>query len=208
MSVTVMPQYPPDLVLSPPSVFPPLLEGLPEYEQASRFVQAYLRTVGAELQLLEQARQELLLSWFPATADTTLVFWEQMLGLSVNPATLTVAQRQQTILAFMQAIKSQGEGFTWEMLMAALMGAPPGTGVWSYREHDPADGTSPAAYVIEILIANNGNTVQIGSFPGGFALAQEYLGGISPYSPEEQRVLVFARTITPAHLDITVGFLP
>jgi hypothetical protein len=138
---------PPLLTETAPDVDNPVLDGLPEYELQSTFVQRYLLALANELQRIEQVRQELIENFFPATADALLVFFEQMLMLPVNPPGVTLAVRQQTVLSFMQSLKTQGTGLEWEAVMNSLLGSS-----WTYEEHDPANPSSPPPYRVLIRI--------------------------------------------------------
>lgn len=126
---------------------PDLLSDLPPFERGSYDIQAVLRACGNELARLEAARRDLISNFFPLSADTLLRFFEQMLGLPVESPQLSLAARQASVQAFMQQLKSAGTGLEWEDSITALIGTS-----WTYKEHDPADGTSPPAYTVLIRI--------------------------------------------------------
>src|SRR5579862_395391 len=145
-SGTIYPAEGPDpltLVPDPPSVDPPIMDEIQPFMLASKFVQSYLHAVALELGRIEQARQELFMSWFPATSGTVLEFFEQILGLPINSPSLTLAQRRAAVLAFMQAIHSQGTGTEWQATLSQLIGT-----TWSYEQHTPGSGSGPPAYTI------------------------------------------------------------
>lgn len=130
------------------AVLPPdLLSDLPPFERDSFDIQAVLRAIGNELARLEAARQDLISNFFPLSADSLLHFFEQMLGLPADSPQLALATRQTNVQAFMQQLKSSGTGLEWEASITKLIGTS-----WTYREHDPADGTSPPAYTVLIRL--------------------------------------------------------
>lgn len=136
------PPLPPPLVLdAPAALVADMIDDLPPYEQQSTDVQGFLTAVGNELARVEQGRQEVILNYFPATADTLLGLFEQTLGIPVEPPSLTLAQRQQAVLAYMQGLKQGGSGLEWEAAITRVAG----TG-WTYMEN------TPSAYEVEILL--------------------------------------------------------
>jgi hypothetical protein len=140
--------YPPLLVSDPPSVaLPDLLDDLPPFERSSYDIQAVIRAVGNELARIEAARQQIILSWFALSAQVLLVFLEDLMGLSVDPAQFTLAQRQQRVASYYQAIAADGSGSAWESAISALIGD-----AWSYQEHEPGNSASPAPYTLEIVL--------------------------------------------------------
>jgi uncharacterized protein YmfQ (DUF2313 family) len=110
-----------------------LLGEVPPFERTAYEVQAVLQVVANELFRLEQARQAVILNFLPSTADALLPMFEQLLGLPVDPPGLTLASRQQLVLATMRRLKGQGRGLDWEATITALFGTS-----WSYQEYNPA----------------------------------------------------------------------
>jgi uncharacterized protein DUF2313 len=135
---------PPDLASGVPAPLSlQLIQDLAPFERDSYDIQAVLRAIEGELTRLEVARQQMILSWFPATADALLGMWEAIVGLPVDNPQFSLAQRQAAVLAFMQRLKGEFTGLSWEQTITGLIGAN-----WTYQEHDPADGSSPAAYCV------------------------------------------------------------
>jgi hypothetical protein len=157
-----------------------LLGEVPPFERSAYEIQTVLEVVANELLRLEQARQAVILNFLPATADALLPMFEQLLGLPVNPPGLTLASRQQLVLATMRRLKGQGRGLDWVATITALFGTS-----WSYQEHNPATdytnlipnpsfehdtvGAAPAAWVASRNFNNVGAvlTCQTGAAQSG-----------------------------------------
>lgn len=187
-----MAEQPPDIVPAPPTVDPPDLTDIPPYELTSGFVQAYLFCVANEAMRLEKARQELLLSWFPATAGATLSFFERILGLAVNPPGMTTTDRQNVILAYMQAIKTQGEAAAWYAAMTAFIRGP-----WTYT-------VDYAHYNVDITVAFSAAV----PVPTGLAAVPSTGGGTLPAGDWQYAVTAvtaFGETLPCAPVSATLG---
>lgn len=124
-----------------------LLEDLPPFLQQSYDIQACLDVVARELDRIETAKDLLRNNFWPSIGTDFIELYELLLSLSVDPPDKTLTQRQNTVLAFYESIKSQGTGLEWQAQITKLIG----TG-WSYAEHDPDDPGSPDAYIIEMTI--------------------------------------------------------
>lgn len=191
---------PPSLVANPPTVdAPDLIDALPPFERQSYDIQGALTAIGNELARVEQARQEVIANFFPATADGLLGFFEQMLGLPVAPAGTTLAQRQNDVLAYMLGLKADASGLSWEASVTAVVGTN-----WTYKEHDPADPSSPAAYTVLVDIPFSTPASQ----PANLAVTTEPASGTLPsgtYAYAMSTLTTYGETLpgTPVDVDLT-----
>lgn len=120
-----------------------MLDTLPSFYRSESILQGLLDAVGRELQRIEDFLNDLRFRMFPQNADDkyrTLGMWELLLGLSVEPASATVAQRRAMVVARMQS-NSVASGAEW---LAAMNRALGGT-VWTYQE-------GPAANTVTLYI--------------------------------------------------------
>jgi hypothetical protein len=141
------PYYPPQLTEAPAGASAPDLErDLPQFERGAYDIQAVLRVVGLELQRLEEARQQLIQNFFPATADSLLHFFEDIFGVTTDPVGLTLDERRQVVEAYFKGLKSSGSGLEWEDTITSVMGSN-----WNYAEHK-AGFSDPANYTVNITI--------------------------------------------------------
>jgi hypothetical protein len=83
-----------------------------------------------------------------ATAPLLLRAWEVIYRVAQAPAGFTEAQRQDTVLGAARRLIQDPTGVDWQDAVTLILG----TTAWSYEEHDPSDPTTPAAYVIEIIL--------------------------------------------------------
>lgn len=134
---------------------------------------AVLNAITKEMQRLEDAIETVRLQFFPQTADILLKVWEAQLGTTVEPASQTVAQRRNTVIAYLHRLSATPSGLDWVANVTRLIG--PG---WTYKEHIVGDATTPPANTIRITLP----------FPPTASL----------YAQVESLI----RAITPAHLDI------
>lgn len=119
---------------------PPVLRGSHDYL-------AVIHAASRELDLLEAAIELMRGQFNPATADVLLSAYEAQYKLPVGGGGVSDDARRTKILARLVKITGSAEGREWEDTITALVG--PG---WSYREHDPADPTSPANGVIQVTL--------------------------------------------------------
>jgi hypothetical protein len=124
-----------------------LLDDLPPFEQSSKDIQGVLDVSARELDRLDAAVVSVRDNFFPQSADMLLPIYEQILGLPVAPAWKSTAQRKSSVMAFLRKLRSSGSAVDWVENLTALIG----TG-WTWDEHDPADGSSPPAYTLKVLM--------------------------------------------------------
>lgn len=106
-----------------------LLELVPPYLAKSTDAQQVIDVLARECDRVEAASGVLVANYFPQQGNEYLKVWEALLGLSIEPPDKTLAQRQTTVLAYLQSLKSSGSGLDWEANLTRLIG----TG-WSYTE--------------------------------------------------------------------------
>lgn len=133
---------------------------------------AVLNAVTKEAARLEAAIETVRLQFFPQMADILLKVWEAQLGTTVAPG-IPVTDRRNIVLTLLRRLSSTPSGLDWVANVTGLIG--PG---WTYKEHDPADGTSPPNNTIRITLP----------FPPSNTI----------YAQTETLI----RAITPAHLDL------
>lgn len=150
-----------------------LLEDLPPFIASSTDVQGTFDVMVGEIVRFEAAMSEVIDNAFPGTAERMLPILEAMLGI-VPPVGASVAERRTLIKAHIQKLKAAGTGEEWEAAMTLLVGSSG----WTYREHDPADGTSPSENHVVVTL------------PG--ALTDD----------QREQIKKLAREITPAHIDL------
>jgi hypothetical protein len=125
-----------------------MLAQLPPPLRGSYDYMAIINSVSKEFALLEASIEVVRAQFNPATADVLLDAWEYQLKLPVGGgADSSTDSRRQAVIARLRKVLNDGSGREWENSVSQIVG--PG---WAYREHDPADGTSPAAGVIEITV--------------------------------------------------------
>lgn len=122
------------------AMLPPVLRDDPDYI-------AVMHCAAKEMERLrataEQARAELN----PQTAgDVGLAFWEALLRLPVRPSGLTVDDRRTRVIARYHSLDGDPSGVS----MADRITQRIGGALWSYEEHIPGDGASPAAQTLRI----------------------------------------------------------
>lgn len=108
---------------------------------------AVIHAVSQEMERAEGCIEQVRLEFNPASATMLLNAWEYTFKLPVGGNGAPVQARRQKIIARMRKLLGQSEGRQWEAEITEIIG-----GGWSYEEHDPADGTSPADGVIRITL--------------------------------------------------------
>lgn len=108
---------------------------------------AVINSLSKEMDRLENAAEEVRLEFNPATATMLLGAWEYTFKLPVGGNGVSIALRRQKVIARMRKLLGQSEGREWGAQITEILG-----GGWTYEEHDPADGTSPADGVIRIVL--------------------------------------------------------
>lgn len=106
-----------------------------------------------------------------------LSIWERMLGLSENPAAMSLAERRDRVVAFARKRAGQASGLAWEEGVSALI--PAG---WSYEEHVEGDAGTPAANWLRVFLPF----------------------GSTQSTAEDARKLL--RSMTPAHLELEIVY--
>lgn len=150
---------------------------LPERLRDSPDHLAVIHAQSRELDRLEAAIEQVRVQFFPQTADILLGLWERVLGLTVEPSGVTIAERRGYVIARLRALASTPEGRDWVANVSSMVG--PG---WEYEEHVPGDVTSPPENTIRVTLP----------YPPTSSLYQQ-----------TERLI---RDITPAHLDLIVTF--
>lgn len=109
-----------------------MLDTMPPFYRASSTIQGLLDALGREVQRFEDFLNDFRFRLFPQNADDkyrTLGMWELLLGLPVEPASVTLATRQSLVIGRLQA-NSVASGAEWLAAMNRAMG---GTS-WAYQE--------------------------------------------------------------------------
>lgn len=122
-------------------------DSLPVVLRGSHDYLAVIHAYAKELELLEGAIEAVRAQLNPLTADVLLSAWEAELALPVGGGGGTSAARIAAIVARLRKITGQSEGREWVAAITEIVG-----GGWTYAEHNPADGTSPAEGVIRVTI--------------------------------------------------------
>ena len=185
-----------------------LIWDFPPFMRDSYDILGTLRAIEGELTRLEIARQQMILSWFPATADGLLGLWEGILDLPVEPPQVTLIDRQNAVLAYMRRLKNEGTGLLWEQNITQLVGPN-----WSYQEHNNDDGASPDPYVIKILLpfgppAHVPQTVTRTPAGGGHLDAGDYWYGVSAVTGfGETKISTPTKVTVSANAEVTVSWI-
>jgi hypothetical protein len=110
---------------------PPILRDDPD-------IRAVIYADAKETERQEAVLDQLLDEVFPQRAtEVGLPLHEVLLRLTIAPPGMSLPKRR---------VRMTGVG--WQDAVTLLLG----TNAWSYREHDPADPTSPDPYVLRIAI--------------------------------------------------------
>lgn len=109
-----------------------LLENLPPFLRDDPVVQGAEDSAALELERIQEAIDLLVSNFFASTADDFLKFWEERLGLSIEPEGLSVSTRRNRVLAFLRRIKRAQSGLTWQERLTELIGSD-----WTHVEDDP-----------------------------------------------------------------------
>lgn len=141
---------------------PPVLRESPDYL-------GLIHALATECERAEAAVEMLRQQLKPSTATLLLPVWERLVRVEVDPAGWSDTERQGAVTARLRSALSLSRGSSWEQQITDLVGVG-----WDYREHDPADESSPPAGTLLIRLP----TVRL-----------------------EGREAI--REITPAHLDLT-----
>jgi hypothetical protein len=125
-----------------------LLEDLPPVLREDPDMQAIIYCQAKEHERLQQTMDRVAANLFPQTADELgMPWWEALLGLPVEPVGQTLAQRRETVMVYLSALRASGTGRWWVDTVSRLVG--PG---FEYEEHIAGDGGSPPAYTIRITL--------------------------------------------------------
>lgn len=154
-----------------------MLNDIPSWFRGDPDVQGFTHAMARELNTFETNLELIRSSFVPTRASVLLEVWEFTLGLEVNPALLTLAEREDRVVTFLRSLGGDPSGLAWEGKVTAILGS-----TYVYAEHDPADGGSPAANVIRFTITGSPTSA-------GLDIIQRYL-----------------RQITPANLEIDIAF--
>lgn len=136
-----------------------LLADLPPYLQDAPEAQAVENAVGNELQRIEDTAGRIASKMLPHNADDefrSLGMWELLLKLPVEPAGVSLADRQNLVMAAFRA-RHATSGLEWQDLITTALG----TGGWTYTEN--------ADYSISLTLPRGSTSFTIGAVQ---ALAQ------------------------------------
>lgn len=139
---------------------------------------AMVHCLANEMDRLDARIEIVRRQFFPQTADVLLKVWELMVRVTIEPVGVSVEERRATVLAQLRRMLASPQGRDWVANVTQLVG--PG---WSYEEHDPDDVGSPPENTVRIRLP----------FP--------------PSSSSYARAEALIRDITPAHVDLEVGFI-
>lgn len=123
------------------------LEDIPPFLADADQIQSTADPLFREMVRVDDALAELRANFWPQLADAYLKIWENLLGLAVESPELSLAQRRNAVLAFLQGIRNQSSGISWEATLTKLIGT-----AWSYEEHIPGDAGSPPENSVRITI--------------------------------------------------------
>lgn len=155
-----------------------MLADMPPFWRDDPDVQAIVHCQAREHERKQAKLDALVANLFPQSADASLLpAWEWLVGTTINPVGLTVAQRRDTVMAYLATLRAAGTGLWWEETVTKVVG--PG---WSYQEHLESDPTSPPAGTIEIVLP------------------------FAPSSSTYAQTEALLRRITDSHIDLVVTF--
>lgn len=159
-----------------------LIGTIPPFMRQDPTIQAIFYARAQEADRLAAAVETVRAELFPQTADALLVAWEFAVAILVEPAGVTVADRQRIVLAFLRALSTDPTGAHWVAVLQFITG-----GGLSYITHIGGDGGTPDANVVRVILPYPSDSVW-------FTIVSRLL-----------------RQLTPAHvalvIDPTEGFL-
>lgn len=155
-----------------------MLGTLPWVLRESADYQAVIHPASREVDRMESYVDQVRAQFNPAMADLLLGAWEMQVRLPVGGFGTSIDQRRAKVLWRLRKTLGSGEGRQWEADVTALVGEG-----WTYEEHIPGDGTSPAANTLRI---------QLPFPPAGDAYTE---------------ALTQIREFTPGHLEIEFSSL-
>lgn len=151
-----------------------MLHDLPPYLRSDPDVQAIIYSQARELDRLEASIEQVRDELFGSTATSALSLWEAQLGLPINPGNRTIAERQAAVQVHLRSL-SASAGTDWVAALTVRLGAG-----WRYLEYSADNPDGPPEGTVRIILPQ------------------------VPDSTTFNDIERFARTITPAHLDIEV----
>lgn len=121
---------------------PPILRDVPEIRAV---IYGDAMETDRQLETLDALQQEM----FPQRAtEVGLPWWERLFRLSPGPPGYPLYKRQEQAQGAAARLNQEPTGVSWQEDLTLILG----TSSWSYVEHDPADPTTPPAYVIRIVL--------------------------------------------------------
>jgi hypothetical protein len=124
-----------------------MLSELPPKLRSSYDYQAVIHAYAREVDLLEASIEQVRAQFVPSSADILLGAWESLVKLPLGGNGASISQRQANVVNRIQRLLGQAEGIQWIQTLNGILG--PG---WSYEEHNPVDGGSPAVNVIRVSV--------------------------------------------------------
>lgn len=113
-----------------------ILDSLPVWYSTDPIALSILDAMGKELQRIEDFITDVLTQFFPSNTDDTyglLSMWEQLVGLGIAPADMTLEQRRALVAARLRD-RTASSGLEWEQVVAEALREVP----WTYEE-GPSD---------------------------------------------------------------------
>lgn len=121
---------------------PPILREDPDYR-------ALMHCAAREIERVEATIEDVRTQLIPVNAtDLGLQAWEHLLRLPVAPSGETIEVRQITVANRLAALGGDPAGTDWVRRMNRRLGNV----AWSYEEHQPGVGGTPAAQTLRIRL--------------------------------------------------------
>lgn len=121
---------------------PPILRNDPDIRAV---IYADAKEAERQVTTLDALRLEFFPQW---ATEVGLPWWEGLFRLPIAPAGVIVVKRRETVVGASRRLNRDMTGVDWQEAVTLILG----TSSWSYVEHDPADPTTPPAYVIRIVL--------------------------------------------------------
>lgn len=131
------------------------LEGVPPILRDEPDLQAAYYCMAMETDRMEARLEDIRAQLLPSTATVNLPGWEALLRL---PGTGPDEARQAALRLRMAGLAADPSGLNWIDRAQARLG--PGV-VWTYEEHIPGDGSTPAAQTLRISLPYGGASAEM-----------------------------------------------
>jgi len=99
-----------------------MLADMPTYAQRDQVIRSLFNAVANELERIDDYLFNMREQALPLfSSDRFLTYWEDFLGLPVNPEGVTIERRRSTIAAAVQKRTGAGAGRGWSSLLSAVI---------------------------------------------------------------------------------------